>query len=239
MKKLILSVLLLFVGINAYGRSYQDVIDRVRLRIRDTGPQDSQFYSNDDIVNAINVIEEEIVEYTEPYQFRGNYKTTTTAKKELYDLPDDLLGTPLRVGYYITSSTGNFERLEYTTIPKLDKEYTNWEDTSPGLPDRYYLDGNQIGLYPPPSTQYSTDSWKCMKVDYLSDPTDVSTSTLSNTVFDGRSSLSPYSKILTLGVISELAGQGIKGYYNLLQNMRNSIRERQEIFNNEGTIYNQ
>jgi len=238
MRKLILSVIILFVGVKGYAKTYQEVINTVRTQIGDTGPTSDEYYFSDvDMVNAINTVEEEIIAYSKPREFRKVYKTTTTTGKSLYDMPDDIIGVPKRVGYYIVNSTSAFEKLSYTTIPKLDKEYENWEDKPLSKPDSYYIKGDQIGLYPAPGTRYSTSSWKCMKIDYTYNPVDISTSNLSDTIFDGNKSLSPFSKVLELGVKAQLQGRGVKSYYSLLSNMRNIIKRRMDFFNNDGTFY--
>lgn len=233
MKKLLSLIILLGMTVSGYARTYQNVIDNVRVKLRDTGPTSDEYrYSNEDMVRAINTIEEELIVFTSPKEFRTSYSTTTVADTALYDLPSDILET-IRVAYYIPSATSTFERLDYTTIEKLDKTYNNWENKNSGKPEDYYYYGNQVGLYPAPSATYSTTTWNTLKIDYLYNPTDVTTATVTNTIFDGNAKLYPYSKVLEAGVIMELTNSGIDLYYNLLTNMRNRIQRRMDYFNNE------
>ena len=164
MKRLIAIIALLVLPYTVgNAASFEDIVDQVRVAIRDTGPSDSYRYTQLDIVRAINFIHSEIC--NEARIPESVYSTTTVAGQAEYDLPTDISGHPLRVSYYISSSTSNFEKLSYIDIGALDSDNSVWESRTAGLPKEYYLRADKVGLYPAPSATYSTTTWNTLKID--------------------------------------------------------------------------
>ena len=228
-RKVSILCLFLFLSSNVYGRSYSDLISQIRINLNDTGPSASEyFYTDIDIVRAINIVEDEIVGYT--LCIEGRFSTTTIAGQGEYSLPTDILGIPTRVSYYNTASTSTFRRLEYFSIAGLDTILLSWEAITDGLPKKYYLRGNKIGLYPAPSATFSTTTWNTLQVDYIVNPTDVSTTTLSNIPFNGFKQLYAFHGLIIMGAEALLTGVGYDGYLILLERMKNNIAERPDAF---------
>ena len=236
MKKLILSlwVITLSLGV-VHSRTYNNIINRIRFDLRDAGTSSTYIYSTATIINAITIVEDDIISYTKPMELQGRYSTTTVAGTQEYALPTDMLGIPERVSYYNTSSTSTFKRTEFWTLTGLDRDITAWEATTKGYPRKYYLRANKIGLVPIPSTSYSTTTWDTLQIDYIVDPTDVTTSTLSNVPFNTKQGLTAYHKLIILGVKAILTGSDILDakYYILLEKMRVEVQARPDQYNTQ------
>lgn len=231
-KKVNLLCLLLFLtSICVYARSYSELVAQIRINLKDTGPSESEYYwSTVDIVRAISIIEDEIVSYTGCIV--GRYSTTTVPGQREYYLPDDILGIPIRVSYFNPAATSTFRRLDFFSIAGLDTNLLSWEATTDGLPRKYYLRGNKIGLHPPPSAFYSTTTWNCLQIDYIVNPTDVTTDTLSNIPFNGFRQLFAFHRVIIAGVEALLTGNSVmyERYFALLVKMDKKIRDRPDQF---------
>lgn len=232
MKKLILGITLIsLVSLNGICRTYQSIIDQIRLDLRDNGPSSEEYiYAATDIYRAISIVEEQISGETQIPE--TIYSSTTVVAQDEYDLPTDILGKPTRVAWYNSASTSTFKRLDFYTVGSLDTENENWESRGDGLPRKYYLRANKIGLSPAPSVDYSTTTWNCLRVYYVQNPDDVTASNLTEEPFGGYPQYQHFSGMLIVGVEAYLTGDTIKEqkYIAFLENMRKRVKEKQDMF---------
>lgn len=78
------------------------------------------------------------------------------------------------IWFYNVSST-KWKQLESSTIAYLNSNYPAWLNASAGLPLRYYIEGDRIGLDPKPSSTYAGTNY--VKVFYYKRSTDMSADT--------------------------------------------------------------
>lgn len=238
MKKIALALCLLFLSAyprapqSAYTWTHEQCVDEIREWLDDEGPStDEEWYTDVDICRKIIAVEDEAVSKTGALQ--AQFSTTTSPGTREYSLPSDCFSRHIyRVSYYISSSTSDFKRLNFATLDSLDIDNSTWESVTDGLPREYYVRENKIGLYPTPSASYSTTTWNCLKVDYIQNPTDVSTTTMASTYpFNNDTGLYSFHPLVVKGVVAYITNdKELKAeYYALLSEMKKELKEIQDL----------
>lgn len=198
MKKLLIAIIgLLFCAQAVFALTRSEIRYQIRYDIRDT--TDTVNINNlfsDDIINSrINIVQDEIVEYTKCLQ--GRCLITPIAETAECRMPSDLIAID-RVSYINTSgSTTTYRRLIGRHMFGLDEDYPAWESATSGLPREYYIRRNFIGLYPKPSSTYAQT--KSFKLDYYKKADELDEDT--DEPFDGDYSLIQYHKLIIKGVV--------------------------------------
>lgn len=120
----------------------------------------------------------------------------TVESTQEYILPNDYLAL-IRVAIENKSTDDQFDKLEYTTVRRLDKKESGWQGANDGTPTKYYEYRNRVGLYPPPNSDYAGDD-KLM-IDYVEFPDAFSD---DDTVpFNSWRKLYPYHQLIVWYVV--------------------------------------
>ena len=142
----------------------------------------------------INQIQEEVCGFTRCI-YDTDHITPSTGTAE-YDKPAGCI-TIDRVAYTtVGGSTISYKQLDWTTQPGLDRDIPRWESTTPGIPTKYYERGKKIGLYPRPSSVYSSSS--AIKINFYKRADTMDSD--DDIPFDGMYELYAYHRILVVGV---------------------------------------
>jgi len=89
-------------------------------------------------------------------------------------------------------------KLDFTTLSELDRTISGWESATSGVPTKYYVHGNYIGVYPKPNT---TAAATVIRVNCLKDPDSLSTAS-DNPTWLPRS----YQETVSKGAALSIAG---------------------------------
>lgn len=213
---------------DCYSYNLGELIDEIRVAVKDASSTSSnRRYSDAFLTTRINAIQEDICKETRCIQKR--ISTHTVAGQQEYNYPSDMIA-PERVAYYIAGSTPPaYKKLEAVSIGGLDFEIPNWENVSAGLPTKYYERGQIYGLYPKPSSVYT--STYSVQIDYYANASSMSATT--DIPFNGDVTLRAYHKLLIIGVVNLCRkDMGLPSdeilYYQLLQKMSDEIRTRKD-----------
>lgn len=232
-KSLLSIVIFLSLAVNCYALTFQEIIDILRLKLRDTGPSSTYRYSEAILIDVINSVSNEIVSHTQAIYVSTTI--TTVAEQAEYDLTNDILGYPQRVTYSIASSTNYHKRIDAMTLTEMDKN-TNWDSRSSGRPLEYYIYNNKICLYPKPSSSYV--NLTALQVDYIKDPADAVSGSLTVEPFDGIQWLTGWHWLIIDGVMVRLGFGDKIEYYTILDRMDKYIEFQADAFTGKNT-YNQ
>jgi len=205
MKKILLSLVIaisLSGVVNAL--TYENIEDEVRLLVGDDSSSTTeQYFSSTTITRRANIIQDDIAAKTDCIVRR--YFITTVTDTLTYHLPTDPLPLKvLRVDFEDSGSTGTYQKLDYTTMDKLDREYNNWEDLSSGEPLYWYqsflstkaTSFISVGVKPPP-TGDDVGASK-LRVDYSHLPAALTATT--SVPFNSNPRLYSYHYIIVYGV---------------------------------------
>ncbi len=197
MPRALIVLLCLACSLPSYALTRSEIRQEIRYDIRDT--TDTVNINNrfpDDILNSrINIVQDKIAAYTKC--LRGRCLVTPVAETQEYRLPTDCVKVD-RVAFINTSgSTTTYRRLEGRTLEGLDRDHFAWESRTSGLPQRYYVRRNLIGLDPKPSSTYAQS--QSLKIDYFKKPTALDSD--DDEPFDGDYSLRQYHDLVILGVV--------------------------------------
>jgi len=191
----LLSVLLLACNIS-FALNRGNIRSQIRYFICDTSTISTQQRWTDSILNQrINLAQYDICAKTFCLQSRAKIDTVTGTRE--YILPDDFY-TIIRAAFEISTSAGDFERLGWVSIRKLDLD-GSWEDDSNGKPLEYYIRRNRIGLVPAPSSSYSGS--QTLQIDYAEIPDEMNSDT--DIPFNGRKRLYPYHELIVWRVVAD------------------------------------
>lgn len=197
-----LKCLLLFIGFMVvsqcgYATTRGEIRRQVRYDIQDTTDTVSiNTRFSDTILNVrINLVQEKIT--AETLCLYGRCFITPVAEQAEYRLPTDCLIVD-RVSFLsITSSTSSYKKLDQWTLSGLDADVPAWEYASSGLPTKYYIRRNLIGLYYKPSSTYATA--RALKIDYYKKADDMTSD--DDVPFDSDYSLTTYHNLVVLGTV--------------------------------------
>jgi hypothetical protein len=196
MRKLFYIFLIFIVGsLNA--TTFVNLENDVRELIRDTSTGSGErAYSQTTIQRWLNEAQTKMITYlkmSDDIPTRRYTIDTVTGTRE-YDLPPTFLEEK-KVWIVNSASTNTYERIDFTTINKLDKTQ-GWEDSDNGEPTDYYIryttDSVQIGLYPEPDGDHSGLGY--LRIDYVPKFDDMVLST--STPFNDLEHLRPYHDAL-------------------------------------------
>jgi len=202
MKKLIIAILL---GVSfcsvSYAWNLEQLRDQARLTLRDSDSSNPRWEDYQyDIRFAM--AEEEFCRRTRAVKTQ-NYIVTIASQTE-YSLPDGWIGTDRvsRAIIPLITATTRYLEIDRVTLTWLDSDKGRpfFEDSSPDVPNRFYINLNtqKIGLDPPPNVTYTGTN--LIKHEYT-----IISSTMSadsDEPFDSIGYLSSYHKALIPYVIS-------------------------------------
>jgi len=104
---------------------------------------------------------------------RSSGTTSTVASQQEYSLPTDCMLIDPTGGICWKNSSGNWKRLEATSMSWLDQNVSDWRNASANDPKGYYKKGQIIGLYPKPNSDGTDD----IKIYYIDKPNTLSGNT--------------------------------------------------------------
>lgn len=171
MKKLLVSIIFLFLTSFSYALTTGDIISQVRLLERDNNSANYR-WTEQNLIDRINIIQDDIC--TRTFCLQTRYYITTSTDTREYRLPSDLINI-VRVAYYITNSTDAYKKLAWTSLGGQDQANPFWQNMASGLPTEYYRRVDYIGLKPAPSSSYEGTDY--VQLDYNVRASSVSSST--------------------------------------------------------------
>lgn len=135
--------------------SGQDVVDDVRAEILEPSPT---FFSDDRMLSLINLAQNEYVRRTRVLQ---SFAYTSTVQGQAnYPMPGDWLGSEKVFWNFSANGVSNWRALTATNIEKLGQESPNFlsaDSTTQGFPQKYYVIGKTLYLFPRPMANGSND----------------------------------------------------------------------------------
>lgn len=215
---------------NSFALTRGEIRTQIRQSVGDNPATSNRW--NDTILNTrINIVQNNIVRFTRCLY--SQYATTTTAGQSEYKMSSGMIAID-RVSFIsVIGSTVAYRKLEWSSMVGLDRDIPTWEGMAAGLPRYYYERGDKIGLYPAPSSSYSTSTIKSLKIDYYKKPDELTSD--SHIPFDNDVSLIDYHDLIVLGVVIMCKKDDGKigevqvlqtEYWGLLTQMKDSIRDK-------------
>lgn len=200
MKKIILSIIIILWINLSYADTLADLRNKIRYKIRDTGPQDVYRRTDTELNYWLNEAQREIVNGLKNYDNFVTLEydiTTTTTSAAGYAMPSNF--NEMRRVYIINKSSSNrtsYTKLLYTEYAALDKNQTAWDDVDRDEPTHYFLEYTTssviLHLYPLVDVSHAGTDW--LKTYYIPKMYDMSLST--DIPFNGLSYLTPYHGML-------------------------------------------
>jgi hypothetical protein len=133
----------------------QDIVNDVRAEVIEPSPT---FFSNARMLALVNLAQKEYVRRTRCLQ---NFAWTSTVQgTAAYPMPQDWLGSECIFWNDMESGTSNWRRLNPTSLEKMAQESGNFLSTDSqmlGKPQKYYIVGSTLYLFPKPQTSGSND----------------------------------------------------------------------------------
>lgn len=215
------------------------LLRQLRYSIKDTSTTTNNVRWTDDILlERMNIVQEKIAMDT--LCLYKEHQSTPTAEQAEYTLPTDMYVID-RVAYLSQSSATafcEFKKLKAYTLPGLDTNVNIlWENSTSGLPMRYYEKGNVIGLNPKPSSVYVSTG--ALKIDYYARPQEMDSD--DDVPWNGFYPLYSFHDLIIQGTaIWCLSDEGYdvsareQKYYRLLDRMKNAVRYKPD--QNSGSI---
>lgn len=133
----------------------QDVVDDVRGEVIEPSPT---FFSNTRMLKLINLAQNEYVRLTRVLQSFA-YTSTVQGQSD-YPMPGDWLGSEKVFYNSPTNGVDNWRPLLATNIEKMGQESPNFlsgNSTTQGIPQKYYVIGKTLYLFPKPMTSGTND----------------------------------------------------------------------------------
>jgi hypothetical protein len=185
MKKIIFAFILsLSVVLPSYGMTVSEILDRVRVNVKDQSSVTSrQQFSDATLINFANDGQREANILA--WLLQDKITLTLVSGTQEYALPNDFISTN-RVLH-------NNVKLAQTSLDQLDTETVGWLASTGATPQKYYLyktTSTLIGLVPKPSSPTVTS----LIVYYIKQPIEITAT--SDTPGNGWSSLTPYHSAL-------------------------------------------
>lgn len=229
MKKL--TLILLFYSCNLFALNRGEIRTQIRNLIGDaTAYVTVQRWSNDILNTRIEMAQLDIVRKSKCLEkttyYYVHYGTRT------YTLPTDYLAIA-RVEYFVKGTTDIYKKIDRYTLLGLDNWNIYWQQLGKGLPEKYYLWANSIGLVPVASNDYKgTDK---LKINYIAQP--ISMTGDSDIPFNSIPQLYPYHDLIIWYVMEMCKSDDNKKneatsyfnkYYTLLRIMSSEFQEKDD-----------
>jgi len=133
----------------------QDIVNDVRAEVIEPSPT---FFSNARMLSLVNLAQKEYVRKTRCLQ---NFAWTSTVQGEsAYPMPQDWLGSECIFWNDVVDGQNNWRRISPTSLEKMAQESPNFLSSDSlmlGKPQKYYIVGTTLYLFPRPNTSGSND----------------------------------------------------------------------------------
>ena len=183
-KYLVVCLITLLCSLSVNARNLGELRDIIRHDVLDTSGDTNRQRWTDAYVNLlINQAHDDLIKNTDCLQ-KTTYYTTYISTKS-YPLPTDFL-SPERVS--IWTSTNVYRVIRRYSLFGLDNWNPYWLQLGNGLPEKYWIFGNKIGLVPPCSSTYAGDTK--LKIQYIAKTSSMTAD--SNIPFNGYEHLKSY-----------------------------------------------
>lgn len=191
MKKLLISLFLLFSPLSLRALTVSVLRSNIRTIIKDAG--DHNRYQDAQLLDLLNEGQRDVSNLT--WLVSNSTSFSLVSGTTYYSLPTDIVE--------ITRVTREYKLLNETTFSKADSDSagSSWE-TLGGIPIDYFQDSTQpdkIGIKPFPNNSSSTGT---IRVQYISQPTELVLS--SDIPFNGSSRYLIYNDILVYYAVTRI-----------------------------------
>ena len=145
-----------------------------RIFIPEISSTDVLSSTNLDIL--INLAATEFIKETDALPTSGLFTVSTNTQTYAISTFITTFGKIRKEGiWYYNGSTSKWNQLDGTTIAYLNKNFSSWLNASSGLPMRYWIEGNEIGFDPKPSSTYAGTDY--VKIFYYKRSVDMTADT--------------------------------------------------------------
>lgn len=234
MKKILISLLLLFLSCPVFCFDREDIRNEVRDVLRDNQASTTRRrFSNTTLNRRINISQKNIAAYTRCLTSR--IRVTTIADQRGYIMPN-IVGEITRVSYSISTDTTTYKRLPRVNYAKLDQDTAQWDNEDSSDPNKYCLRRNRVELSPPPATAYA-GTYK-LQVDFAVIPDDLDDD--DDVPWNDKKALYPYHELIISDVLSMCFFQErditMGEYYDKrtefgMEQMKKRLNERGDVWN--------
>ena len=113
---------------------------------------DTNALSDANLAKLLNYGAREFVRLTDAYPTYADFNATADTAQYLLSAQITNYGKPHKDGLWWMDSSDNWHQLDPETRVSLSRKMPAWLDASSGSPARYFIEGNDIWVNPPPET---------------------------------------------------------------------------------------
>lgn len=113
---------------------------------------DTNALSNANLAKLLNYGAREFIRLTDAYPTAALFNATVDTAQYLLSAQITNYGKPHKDGLWWEDSSNNWHQLDPETRVSLSRKAPAWLDASSGSPMRYFIEGNDLWVNPPPET---------------------------------------------------------------------------------------